>query len=138
MAAGASLTLQSLTLQGGAAYEGGRSYSAGTVILNGVIVQNNIAATDGGGIYSTGSLTLEGGSIFQKNGEYSVEQAFPSYGGGIYAFDGTVTMTNATLNNNGSTYGGGMYAAQGRYGHHDRRHPGQEQFNVRWRAESGR
>src|SRR5262249_28880128 len=49
VAAGASLTLNNLTLQGGLAFgggvsaEGGAIYNQGTLLLNGVTVQNNSA-----------------------------------------------------------------------------------------------
>jgi hypothetical protein len=122
--AGASLILQSLTLQGGNAYQGGAISNGGALTLNDVLVQDNIADTDGGGICSNGgSVTLEGGSIIQDNiadGAFGEGANYvtdiPAYGGGIYAAYGTVTVTNATLNNNkagvlyAAGYGGGMYA----------------------------
>jgi hypothetical protein len=88
VAAGASLTLQSLTLQGGLAFgsgvsaDGGAIYNKGALTLNGVTVQNNIARgaqgagntgngpggdAAGGGIYSSGALTLEGGATVKNN-----------------------------------------------------------------------
>jgi hypothetical protein len=121
---GASLALQSLTLQGGHAHQGGAISNDGALTLNGVVVEDNIADTDGGGIYSSaGSVTLEGGSIIQDNiadGAFGYGSHYyfdiPAYGGGIYAGFCTVTVTNATLNNNkagfpyATGYGGGMYA----------------------------
>src|SRR5439155_9604731 len=91
VAAGASLTLGNLTLQGSLAdgfyglgnSAGGAVYSQGTLTLNGVTVQQNLAqgsdrydsvvdgyvGTDGlgGGIYSGGVLTLQGGTKIQNN-----------------------------------------------------------------------
>jgi hypothetical protein len=94
VAAGASLTLQHLTLQGGWAMggdvaadgtptfnaDGGAIFNQGTLDLAGVTVQNNLAqgapgvsvggpgaAAAGGGIYSAGTLTLEDGTIVQNN-----------------------------------------------------------------------
>jgi hypothetical protein len=86
VAAGGTLTLQNLTLQGGLSYaaypiwlgQGGAVYNAGNLALDGVTVQNNAAygvdaakygyATQawGGGVYSSGSLTVTG-SIIQNN-----------------------------------------------------------------------
>src|SRR5262245_17576091 len=86
VAAGASLTLQNLTLQGGLAFgsgvsgvsaDGGAIYNQGTLTLSGVTVQNNTAqgfsaylgyggSGVGGGIYSGGSLTVED-STLQNN-----------------------------------------------------------------------
>jgi hypothetical protein len=77
VAAGASLTLQNLTLQGGlasgarVAAEGGAAYSQGTLDLNAVTVQDNEALGapggfngSGGGLYvAGGSLTLAGSTL---------------------------------------------------------------------------
>jgi hypothetical protein len=122
---GGSLTLENLTLQGGLAtsqisYQGGAIYNnQGALTLSGVTVQDNIAASAGGGIYSYyGSVTLEGGTIVQKNtaeGSYGGLNYAGSagYGGGLYSLGGTVTMTNATLDNNNAQLGigGGLYAS---------------------------
>ncbi|MGH7139106.1 MAG: hypothetical protein ACREHD_25445, partial [Pirellulales bacterium] len=85
VAAGASLTLGNLTLEGGLAQgsgvsaEGGGIYSQGTLTLNGLTVENNIAQgangvpsspgqdAAGGGIYASGALTLEGGTRILDN-----------------------------------------------------------------------
>jgi predicted outer membrane repeat protein len=90
VAAGASLTLKNVTLQGGwvfgsgASAEGGAIYSTGTLVLDGATVQNNTAQASngadaksvkqnggtgqnaaGGGIWSSGSLTLENGTLVE-------------------------------------------------------------------------
>src|SRR5262249_22141320 len=93
VAAGGSLTLENLALQGGLAFgygaaaQGGAVYNQGTLILNGVTVQNNTAQgrdggfpdprgqdAAGGGIYSAGSLIVQG-CIVQTN------QAVGGHGG---------------------------------------------------------
>jgi len=139
VAAGASLTLQNLTLQGGlasGAYHvtsfGGAVYNKGTLVLNSAIVQNNIAqgqpsvssGGDGGAIYTSGSLMLEGGAKVQNNqaiggaghnavprnrggGPYPPGAGDNGYGGGIYVAAGTVTLTNATLAGNTAQGGQG-------------------------------
>lgn len=56
--AGASLTLQNLTLQGGSDPIGGAVLNLGTLTMIGVTVQKNTAHV-GGGIYSNGSLFLQ-------------------------------------------------------------------------------
>ncbi len=137
VAAGASLTLQNLTLQGGLAFgagvsaEGGAVYNQGTMDLNGVTVQNNIAqggggrlshsrggdgqAAWGGGIYSSGALTLEGGTQVQNNQALG-GQGGPGrpggnggngLGGGLYVAGGTATVTSATLTANTAQGGSG-------------------------------
>jgi hypothetical protein len=123
VAAGASLTLQNLTLQGGLATgvgvsaEGGAIYSQGALTLSGVTVQNNQALGNNAPNYTQ---PTPGGNAF---------------GGGIYVAGGTATLTNATLFSNtaaggqgaltvgsdsstqpvpgGNAFGGGLYVAGG-------------------------
>jgi len=135
VAAGASLALSNATLQGGGAgsSNGGAILNDGSMDLNGVTVQQN-AAVYGGGIYSSGSLTLEGGTLISGN----LARGRPGYGstpggdakgGGLYAAGGAVTMTSTTVSSNtaqggvgdvqhgrfrgGFGSGGGMYVAGG-------------------------
>jgi len=106
VAAGASLTLQNLTLQNGQAHgadpagDGGAAYNQGTLVLNGVTVQNN-GADAGGGIYSAGSLTLEAGSTVRSN--------VAPLGGGIYS-TGVLTLEGGTVQGNSAQVGGGIYS----------------------------
>jgi hypothetical protein len=92
VASGASLTLESLTLQNGyelgsgSSAEGGGIYNLGSLVLSGVTVQNNVAVGSaganaatansrggngqdaaGGGIWSNGALTLENSTAIQNN-----------------------------------------------------------------------
>jgi hypothetical protein len=94
VAAGASLTLENLTLQNGLAsglgvsVRGGAIYSQGTLALNGVTVQNNTAqGTDG----ASGSRGPGG----------------DARGGAIYVGGGAVTLNNSTLSDNGAQGGRG-------------------------------
>jgi hypothetical protein len=102
VAPGASLTLANVTLQGGVVY------------------------TTGGGIYSSGSLTLEAGTRISSNrvlGGIGFPGGGPAYGGGLYVAGGTVTVSNSILSTNsaqggqgfpgGPGYGGGLYVAGG-------------------------
>jgi hypothetical protein len=99
VAAGASLTLQSLTLQGGLATgagvsaEGGAVYSQGALTLSGVTVQDNQAVGNAGsaGVSSSDPAT-PGGNAF---------------GGGLYLAGGTATFTTATLSSNTALGGPG-------------------------------
>jgi hypothetical protein len=120
VAAGASLTLERLTLQGGLALGyacGGAVYNRGALALHGVTVQNNTAqgydgveaegpfgshlyfpggSAWGGGVYSTGSLQMEGCTI-QNNAALGG----PGYSSYFTATDG------------GNAYGGGVYVGRG-------------------------
>ncbi len=114
LAVGGSLTLQSLTLQGGYATSvGGAIYNQGALTLSGVTVQQNHALIAGGGIYcNDGSVTLEGGSSVSHN--FAGNSSYFAYGGGLYAENSsTVIVTDATLDNNcvgssESAYGGAI------------------------------
>lgn len=108
VAAGASLTLANVTLQGGLVYGTG-------------------AAAQGGAIYSSGSLTLEAGARISSNtvlgGIVSGFLGDPAYGGGVYVAGGTATLTNVALSFNtarggdsdfgGPGAGGGLFVAGG-------------------------
>jgi hypothetical protein len=123
VAAGASLALQNLTLQGGWAFgtglsaEGGAVYNEGTLGLNDVTVQNNVAqgqsgvgsasgqSASGGGVFSGGTLTLEGGSTLENN------QAIGGNGGpGHRATRGSSAAGGGP---GGNGFGGGLYEAGG-------------------------
>jgi hypothetical protein len=132
VAAGASLTLQDLTLQGGLASgpgvsaEGGALYNQGTLGLNGVTVQDNEAVGgpganahrgtggnggngSGGGLYvAGGSVTLASSILSANIAEGGIGGAGqPSYSaGGIGGFGGAG-------GNGGNGSGGGLYVAGG-------------------------
>jgi hypothetical protein len=131
VASGGSLTLETLTLQNGQAVgsasssEGGAIYNQGTLDLNGVTVQDNGAFggyasargqdAEGGGVWSSGTLTLENGTTVQNNladggygGSRRKQAGYPggnAFGGGVYVAGGTANLTDATLYENG--VGGG-------------------------------
>jgi hypothetical protein len=131
VAAGATLTLQDLTLQGGLAFgsgvqaEGGAIYNQGTLTLSGVTVQNNTAqgsegnlvyagTAAGGGIYSGGSLTVEASTI--QNNQALGGNAFGDgnpgdggwgLGGGVFIAGGTAALDNVTLYSNTAQGGNG-------------------------------
>jgi hypothetical protein len=129
VAAGATLTLNNLMLQGGWAWasglgvydgasaRGGAIYNSGTLLLSGVTVQNNVAQdtfthAEGGAIYNQGALTLQG-VILQNNtaqggngnvpGGYSPGNA---YGGALYS-SGPLIVDSCTIQNNAAMGGHG-------------------------------
>lgn len=94
IAAGAEVTLQDLTIARGSANLGAGLFNEKTARLRGVIVTDNHATLQGGGIFNGGDLTLLHGSRVAANGTSKA-------GGGIYnASSGTVTLEA------GSTIGG--------------------------------
>jgi hypothetical protein len=125
VAAGASLTLENLTLQGGSASgsqvsaDGGAIYNQGILTLTGMTGRSNIAqglgfvfpnggvAACGGSIWSNGSVTLEDGTRLEDNlargsaagaGLYGpFPPAGAAYGGALYVAGGTAKITDTTF-----------------------------------------
>jgi hypothetical protein len=97
VAAGATPTLQDLTLTNGLASgsgvsaQGGAIYSQGALTLNGVTVQNNTAQGSNGAQGANGAQGVTGGT-----GGYGSD----AFGGGVYVAAGTATLTNDTLSGN--------------------------------------
>lgn len=141
--AGANLTLENLTIQGGLVTAvGGGIYNAGTLTMNGVTVQRNTVKAEtgslfafGGGIYSIGQLTLTG-CLVQDNlviggdghngrwvrdprgddrGRYYEPPTAGGWaaGGGVYVGAGTARLTETTVVNN--TARGGRGGSGGGY-----------------------
>jgi hypothetical protein len=98
VAAGATLTLQNLTLTNGVASgsgvsgQGGAIYSQGALTLNGVSVQNNTAQGINGVNGTAGGIGGNGSNAF---------------GGGLYLAGGSGTLTNDRLSGNIARGGGG-------------------------------
>jgi hypothetical protein len=130
VAAGASLTLQNLALQGGltlgywsVAASGGAISNAGNLTLDGVTVQNNTAQggsgdwvgvqghdAAGGGVYSSGNLKMTGCTI-ENN------RAIGGRGSDGYVPDGQVYGKKGPFSlpgkDGGNGFGGGVYIASG-------------------------
>jgi hypothetical protein len=138
VASGASLTVQDLTLVGGASTNGGAIYSQGALTLSDVVFGDNRASISGGyavggAVYiaagtanisnslfrdNSGGGTAYGSAVYVAAGTVAfsndtVENNSATYGGGLYIAGGTVTFTNDTVENNWATYGGGLYIAGG-------------------------
>src|SRR5262245_41499991 len=134
--AGASLTLENLTLQGGLSYSSGRwdvdsggaINNRGALTLRSVTVQNNVVQGNagfgalGGGIYSDGTLSLEnctirnnqalGGAGFRW--EFGSVNGGWGVGGGLYVAGGQATLLGTTVTGNVAKGGTGhTQAGQG-------------------------
>jgi hypothetical protein len=110
VAAGGSLTLQDLTLQGGLCTQrrGGALFNRGALTLDRVVVQNNRVVDSlavGGGVYSEGNLIIKGSTI---RGNSAVGAR--GYDGSYYCF-GTWFVSPGGVG--GSAYGGGVYLGGG-------------------------
>jgi hypothetical protein len=132
VASGASLALDNLTLQNGledgsgSSAQGGAIYNQGSLTLSSVTVQGNSAVggsgknaqnsgqnggngqdAAGGGIWSNATLTLENGSLIQKN------QALGGNGGNAFLNNRNEGSFNSFGGNGGNASGGGVYIAGG-------------------------
>lgn len=117
VAAGGSLTLRDITLQGGLTRNaGGALFNRGTLTLDHVTIQNNRSGS-GGGVYSVGDLIVEGSTIRGNSaigdrgsdGHYFFFGIWiatpgmpggPAYGGGVTIAGGTASISNSTLTDN--------------------------------------
>ena len=92
---------------------GGLHSGGGEIVINGGTFSAN-AATEGGGIWTSGALTLTGTTV-QANTTSGT--AADNGGGGLYNEGGTMMLTNATVQANvsttGSASGGGILNAGG-------------------------
>ncbi|MBP3893142.1 MAG: hypothetical protein J6D34_03790 [Atopobiaceae bacterium] len=114
VASGAKITITDLNtagaITGGDATEGGGIYNAGALTLTGAAVTGNKAAR-GGGIYNVGTLTMNGCNI-AKNEVSGVKANYSPKGGGIYNNQGVVTAIGCQISNNTCTGGSGWIDAQ--------------------------
>ncbi len=109
VSSGASVTLQGLTVTGGAAQGGGLSNNGGNVTVTDATISGNTtgAATQGGGIANSGTLTVSDTTIAGNR----TLNGFGGRGGGLYNNGGTVTVTDTTIS--GNTLGEGLLPAEG-------------------------
>ncbi len=132
---GEDLTIEGLTLQGGAGRRGGalQGQPGSALTLRGVVLQNN-TADQGGAIFADGaSLTIEdsrlaansagvGGAVYVSGGPLAmartiVESNEAGAGGGLYIGPAaTATVRAVTLAaNQAETVGGGVYIQNGAF-----------------------
>jgi hypothetical protein len=104
------LTLENVTVRGGASDSGGGLYNdAGQLVLIGSTISDNQAGGSGGGIYNTGTLTLSRSSV-------SGNEAQLDYGGGICSAAGSLSVTESRIEQNSALmdeHGDGVYVSGG-------------------------
>ncbi|MDZ8085594.1 MAG: Calx-beta domain-containing protein [Nostoc sp. DedQUE12b] len=104
--ASASLSIDGLKITGGNAgsSNGGGIYSTSSVTATNSTISGNTANTSGGGIYSTSSVTATNSTISSNTANTN--------GGGIYS--STTTLINSTVSSNTvKVNGGGIYSGGG-------------------------
>ena len=112
--AGATTNISGLALVEGSASDGAglRVEEGATTSLTNVSILDNDATEVGGGVYNSGTFTMNGGSVHDNAIAYNSDGR--AQGGGI-SNDGTITLTNVDLYantitaTNGGAQGGGLY-----------------------------
>ncbi|MCD7745418.1 MAG: hypothetical protein LUI13_09085 [Lachnospiraceae bacterium] len=103
---GGTISGNTVTNRGGGIY-----LSSGTMTLSGVTISENVATSDtsatnilygtGGGIYvNGGTLSIRRGTVIFQN--------TANRGGGVYQYNGTITMSGGQITRNSAEHGGGL------------------------------
>jgi hypothetical protein len=93
-------TLTHLSIVSGTASDGGGIYNGGTLTVTNSTLSANSTSNHGGGIFNYGTLTVQNSTLSANS--------TPAYGGGIYNL-GALAVQNSTLSANSAYYGGGIY-----------------------------
>ncbi|HEV3343358.1 MAG TPA: hypothetical protein VG125_23505 [Pirellulales bacterium] len=110
---GGMLTLSGCTVSQNLATEGGGIYnSSGTLTVSGCMLSGN-SALEGGGLYNNAgaTATIVNGTLsgnIASGGDYDEGD-----GGGVYNFEGTVTLSGCTLSGNSAGLDGGAVYTYG-------------------------
>ena len=98
-----TISIERFKIQHGRAYDGGGigNYQA-TLLLENVIIADNTAQSEGGGIYNTGYMTINNSTI-SGNTCCTAVSLFYHGGGGIHN-EGSLLINATTLNGNSARY----------------------------------
>ncbi|MEH2165259.1 MAG: Calx-beta domain-containing protein [Nostoc sp.] len=96
----ASLSIDGLKITGGNAANGGGIYSTSSVTVSNSTFSGNTASTSGGGIYSSSSVTVTDSTLSGNTANTN--------GGGIYS--SSATVTDSSIFGNIANLGGGIYS----------------------------
>jgi hypothetical protein len=110
---GADVTLLDLTIRNGfTTFRGGGIYNSGTLTINNSTISGN-ASRKGGGIYNQGDLTISGSTISENAASSPYNSGIAAQGGGIYNYNngGTLALNNSTLSGNSATSSGDVVCA---------------------------
>jgi uncharacterized repeat protein (TIGR01451 family) len=106
VSAGISASIDGLTIRNGVASNGGGIYNSGTLTLTHSILLTNTATNHGGGMYnaSGSNSTLIDVSFLENSANTS-----SGNGGGLRNEESNSTLTNVRFHGNSAAGGGGMY-----------------------------
>jgi hypothetical protein len=106
--AGVTAQVYSVTLAGGLSAAGGGVRNDGALTLGSVVISGNTNANgDGGGVYTTGNLTVVESTITSNTANTQSRAA----GGGLYNAGGTVAISGSTISSNGGAVNGGYHSS---------------------------
>ena len=104
-----SLALLSGTISGNNSdYSGGGVSSTGTFTMAGGSISNNTAQA-GGGVFNSGTFTMTGGSIFDNEANWLSFGSKNGMGGGVYNSKTFDMYAGSIYNNHSNRWGGGVY-----------------------------
>jgi ribosomal protein S11 len=113
-----TVTLNGDSFVANVAYYGGGIENEGTLtLLNSTVSGNQAAAfilNEGGGIYSSGAITIMNSTISGNTANPS--PSWTAAGGGIFIYQGSLTMVGVTVSGNSTTQGNvgaGLYVLSG-------------------------
>ena len=93
-------TGQNITVDGGGVLQVLLVNSGASLNLANLAITRGFSAGNGGGVYSTGALTV-------SNCNFSSNTAH--FGGGVFADHSALTVTNSTFDSNSAAHGGALY-----------------------------
>jgi len=104
----ATVTISKSTISGNGAKAGGGIENTGTLTMTNSTVNGNTATSLRGPASAGGIVNFNGGTLLINNSTISGNRAqgIGSYGGGIYAGDGTATLQNSIVADNTLGYNG--------------------------------
>jgi hypothetical protein len=111
MAVNSVTTVEAFIIQNGSASDGGGIFNSGALTLNNTTVSDNSAAGSGGGISNSGGTVTLNNSLVNLNTS-AAPSSWPRGGGGGISNDGggTVTLNNSVVNGNSAAFlGGGIF-----------------------------
>jgi len=105
----ANLTLNNISLIDGAGFAGAAisvsTAQASATINNSFLISHDSGTSNGGAIYTVGTLVINNSSIGASHSG--------GFGGAIFNNGGTVTVKNTTIINNEAQQGGGIWQSEG-------------------------
>jgi hypothetical protein len=108
----ASVTLDNLVIEGGSAKDGGGLYNTGSLTLNNCILTGNVASGLGGAVDNKGAMVINNTS-FGTSGSFPFFPGNQAANGGAIENQGSMTVTNSVFTGNVAANDGGAIDNRG-------------------------